>query len=205
MLNTLLACAALSLNSFAPPKKIAIYPLSFADGTETAVKTAKATLNRVFSDQFLEPISEEAAREAWIKTIELPVGRELHTSSKLLRFGRAVKADYVCSAALKWRTRTIWVGVGPKTKADCVIDLRLIDVKAGTIMLDAKNIKADSNEVDTNLEAAGSVLLFPAKAFSGGPKTPQQERAAQLAIAKSLDPWLAFIEGKRKLQTKSIR
>ncbi|MGC8668834.1 MAG: hypothetical protein ACP5VE_12045 [Chthonomonadales bacterium] len=39
---------------------------------------------------------------------------------------------------------------------------------------------------------AGTVLLTPLfTVVSGGPKTPHEQRAVQLAIAKAIQPWLA--------------
>ncbi|HXG23711.1 MAG TPA: hypothetical protein VNJ09_04080, partial [Chthonomonadales bacterium] len=53
-------------------------------------------------------------------------------------------------------------------------------------------VKMDSTAKEDTLKAAGTILLTPLfTVVSGGPKTPHEQRAVQLAIAKAMQPWLA--------------
>lgn len=202
MLATLALGLALAAGQAAPPPKtIAIFPLHFTEGTETAQETARNTLVKAFEAKGYEVINHSVAVNTWANKIQIPVSHTLPTSRKLLAYGKMLNADYVCAASFKWHTRSIWIGAGPKTKATCWVTLRMINVKQAHIVLDRKNVEADDNEVDSTLEAAVSVLILPITVVSGGPMTPRQERAAQIAIGKALNPLFQ----QKKIKTRRIR
>src|SRR5205823_6457464 len=90
-----------------------------------------------------------------------------------------------------WHTKSVWIGLGPKTKSDCTVDVLIVDVRSEEVALDAKQVKMDSTAKEDTLKALGSVFvsgLFTV--VSGGPKTPHEQRAVQLATAKAMEPWL---------------
>jgi hypothetical protein len=67
-----------------------------------------------------------------------------------------------------------------------------VDVKKGEVALDARDVRMDSTAKEDALKAIGA--LFVSSLFtvvSGGPKTPHEQRAVQLATAKAMEPWLA--------------
>jgi hypothetical protein len=116
---------------------------------------------------------------------------------KLLAFGKAVGADYVCAGTLAWRVRSVWVGLGPKTKANAVVNVMIIDVKKAEVALDVRGYDSDSTKAEKWYETAGSLLVsWGITLFSGGAKTPHMQKAAVKAIGASIDPWFATI-GKR--------
>jgi hypothetical protein len=60
----------------------------------------------------------------------------------------------------------------------------------------------DSTAKEDSLKAVGTILLTPLfTVVSGGPKTPHEQRAVQLAIAKAIQPWLAQHPQTRKIES----
>lgn len=191
--------------------KVAIYPWSFAEnerGTNpTAVETALSTLQKLFERRAsFEVISPARCAAAWRElgyeeipeTVEDP-GQLPPTfdPKKLLAFGKTIGADYVCAGTLAWRVRSVWVGLGPKTKANAVVNVMIVDVNKAEIALDVKGFDSDSTKAEKWYETAGALLLsWGITLFSGGPKTPHMQNAAIKAIGGATDPWFATI-GKR--------
>lgn len=89
--------------------------------------------------------------------------------------------------------------MGPKTKADCTVSMVIIDVSKGEVILDSKDVVADSTKVEKGWETAASLLVSAGfTVLSGGPKTPHQQRSAQMAIGKAMEPWLKEQAAKPK-------
>lgn len=191
--------------------KVAIYPWSFAEnerGTNpTAVDTALSTLQKLFEKRAqFEVISPARCAAAWreLGYEELPETVEdpgqlpaTYDPKKLLAFGKKVGADYVCAGTLAWRVRSVWVGLGPKTKANAVVNVMIVDVKKAELALDVKGFDSDSTKAEKWYETAGALLVtWGITLFSGGPKTPHMQNAAIKAIGGATDPWFATI-GKK--------
>jgi hypothetical protein len=174
-----------------PIKQVAILPWHFEDGTETAVKTAQDTVKTLFEKVNYEVVPEVRAKTVWEETLKKRLGSDIPDAKDLLELGKEMKVDLVCAGKAKWRTRSVWVALGPKTKADCTVSMVLIDVKKGEVVLDAKDVNADSTKVEKGWETAASLLVSAGfTVLSGGPKTPHQQRSAQMAIGKAMEPWL---------------
>jgi len=201
-----------AVHSFAQVEvpKVALYPWTFAEnerGTNmTAVSTAQDVLRKLFEQRGgYEVISDAACRRAWMElgfpeqplTVEelgqLPTTFD---AKRLLEFGRKVGADFVCSGTVGWRVRSVWVGLGPKTKADATISLVIIDVKNGEIVHEVKDFNSASTKAEKWYESAGALLVtWGITLFSGGPKTPHMQNAAVKAIGAATDE---FFAGKTK-------
>jgi len=125
----------------------------------------------------------------------------LPKSAELLKLGQKLDVDWVIAGRAKWHTRSLWVGMGPKTKSDCTVDMLIVDVRKQVVALDAKAVKMDSTAKENTLKAVGAIVLTPLfTVVSGGPKTPHEQRAVQLAIAKAIQPWLATrVESAHKI------
>lgn len=201
--NVILVACALIPGQTVPPK-VAILPWCFRDGTETAVKTGKETLSLIFEKTKHEVLSPVVVKSAWEQDLGMPAFPEsaaghdtypaLPTAKELLALGKKLNADFVCAGRASWHTKSVWVGLGPKTKADCAVDMTIVDVKKEEIALDARDVKADSTKKDNGASvAAALVVSMGFTALSGGPKTPHQQRAVQQAIGKAMDPWLKTI------------
>lgn len=184
-----------------PLRQVAILPWTLKDGTDTARKTAKETLTTLFEKSNYEVVPMVRAKTVWEEQLSLPVLKEevngkdaypdLPSAENLLKLGKAMNVQFVCAGRASWHTKSVWVGLGPKTKADCTVDCIVIDVAKAEVVLDAKGIKADSTRKEAGLETAGAILVsFGITALSGGPKTPHQQRSAILAISDALKPFL---------------
>lgn len=187
-----------------PVRQIAILPWTFREGTETAMKTAKETLTNLFEKSNFEVVPPVRAKTIWEEQLKMPPIKEevtgkdsypdLPTPESLLKLGKEMGVQFVCAGRATWHTKSVWVGLGPKTKADCTVDTIVIDVSKAEVVLDAKSIKADSTRKEAGLETAGALLVsFGITALSGGPKTPHQQRSAVLAISDALKPFLTSV------------
>ncbi|WP_025226814.1 hypothetical protein [Fimbriimonas ginsengisoli] len=188
---------------------MAVLPWCLKGGTESAVKTARETITTLFEKTKHEVLSPAAVQVAWETDLKLaPIPTELKddedfpampSAKDLLALGKKLHVDWVCAGRAKWHTKSVWVSLGPKTKADCTVDCMIIDVKKEEVALDAKNVKADSTRVEKGLETAGALLVSMGfTALSGGPKTPHQQRAARQAIGLAFEPWLKTTQAASK-------
>jgi len=116
---------------------------------------------------------------------------DLPKDDELLLLGKTLKVDYVTACRVRWATSSKWVMLGPKTKATCVVDTKIINVATESVILRSENIVADSTRIEKGWETAASVLISSAFTMvSGGPKTPHQQKAAEAAISISYEPWI---------------
>lgn len=186
--------------------KIAVYPWSFAEnerGTnEQAVRSVQDLLRKSFENRAgMEIIPEARCRAAWMQlgnedyplTVEDP-GQlpRLPSPKKLLEFGEALGADYVCAGTVAWRVRSVWVGLGPKTKAEATVNVIIIDVKRKEIVLDVRDFSSGSSKAEKWYETAGALLVsWGITLFSGGPKTPHMQRAGVIAVGAAIEPFFS--------------
>lgn len=190
---------------------VAIYPWTYAEnerGTSaTAVDTAKSTLRKLFEEGAgCEVISDAKCKAAWkqVGFREVPETVEdlgqlplLGDPKDLLAFGERLGADYVCSGTLGWTVRSIWVGLGPKTKAYANVNVIVIDVKKKEIALEVRDFRSDSTKAEKWYETAGALLVsWGITLFSGGPKTPHMQNAAVKGIGGAIDPFIVSMRKK---------
>ena len=193
------------------PPTVAILPFALKDGTETAEKTARETIQALFEKSKHEVVSPIKVSSAWENVLGNPAfpshieGGEglppMPTPKALLALGKKLKTDYACGGRVLWHTKSVWVGLGPKTKAEATVDILIVDVKKSEIALNATGVKSDSTKKESGIETAGALLVsFGVTALSGGPKTPHQQRAAQNAISVAMEPWLKTqVAGSKKI------
>lgn len=192
--------------------KVAIYPWTFAEnerGTNsTAVSTAQDVLRKLFEQRGgYEVVSEAVCRRGWIELgfPEVPLTVEelgqLPTTfdpKRLLEFGRKLGVDYVCSGTLGWRVRSVWVALGPKTKADATVSLIIIDVNKGEVVHEVNQLSSASTKAEKWYESAGALLVtWGITLFGGGPKTPHMQNAAVKAIGTATDSFFATTTRKK--------
>ena len=186
------------------PDRVAILPWVFELGTSGAQASAKGFLSAVLLKARLEELPQARTTLMW----EDGMGKKhdakratLPKSAELLKLGQKLDVDWVIAGRAKWHTRSLWVGMGPKTKSDCTVDMLIVDVRKQVVALDAKAVKMDSTAKENTLKAVGAIVLTPLfTVVSGGPKTPHEQRAVQLAIAKAIQPWLATrVESAHKI------
>lgn len=167
---------------------VAIYPVIFDDtGTETSRDTTKKAIYEVMQKAGFKPIEERKASAGWTNLdFAEPTMAKPPTAKQLARFGADLGAKYVVTATVHFHTRSIWVNLGPKTISTCDVTVTIIDPKTGKIAYE-KQASGRSDEKSDPLKVAGAVLISPlVTAVSGGPKTPQESRAGQIAAANAL-------------------
>ncbi|MCH8977894.1 MAG: hypothetical protein IH945_01455 [Armatimonadetes bacterium] len=196
-------------------KTVAVLPISYSGGTETAVKTADETVMALLSGAGYAVVPKAVTQKYW-NELSTPARHvlpfdvsdlglqpldvsdqavpDLPSPSHMLVLGRTMGVDLVFAARASWHTRSIWVSLGPKTKATCTVDMVIIDVGKAEVVLDARRVSADSHKRETTAETAAALLIHLGfTAVSGGPKTPHQQKSARMAIGEAMEPWLQAV------------
>ncbi len=197
---TLLVIATLGVlasSAFAPAQapsrgSVAVYPIIFDDsGTDTSRAKAKEAMTEVFRKGGFNVADDAKAASTWrSKRYATPTITRPPTKANLVSFGKALGVRYVSSASVTFHTRSIWVNLGPKTISTCHVTLTIVDTQTGAIVHEA-DAEGRSDEKSDNLKIAGAILISPlVTAVSGGPKTPQESRAAQIASARALEKFI---------------
>lgn len=197
ILLALAAVMAVGSSSFSAAQansrgSVVVYPVIYdKSGTDTSRAKAKEAMNEIFKKGGFKVIAESGAAGAWkTKKFSTPTITRPPSQSNLVSIGKAVGAKYVCSASVTFHTRSIWVNLGPKTVSTCHITLTIVDSQTGKIVHEA-DAQGRSDEKEDNLKIAGAILISPlVTAVSGGPKTPQESRAAQIASARALEKFI---------------
>lgn len=190
---TLLASFAAVGFAQAPSRgSIAVYPVIFdKSGTDTSRAKAKEAITEIFKKGGFKLANETAATKGWkSKGYRTPTATRPPTADQLAGLGRAIGAKYVCAAQVTFHTRSIWVNLGPKTISNCHVTVTIVDSKTGKIAYEGEG-EGRSDEKSDGLKIAGALLITPlVTAVSGGPKTPQETRAAQIASARALEKFI---------------
>ncbi|MCL5283273.1 MAG: hypothetical protein M1330_00965 [Armatimonadetes bacterium] len=178
------------------PETVALMPWNFVNGTKGTHEICSRYMDETLTKLLIEPLPRARVNAMWLNglshsTLDYSKSKGFPPAKELLELGQKLGADWVIIARARWHTRSIWIGLGPKTKSDCYIDMMIIDVKHQTIALNQKQVDMGSDAKDSALKDAGAILLTPLiSVVSGGPKTPQEERGAVFAIAKAMKPWV---------------
>jgi hypothetical protein len=203
------------------PETVAILPGVYEKGPLGAQIAAKEFLEAALTQSpffragSFQIIPEARVMLTWTKDMgHAPASQSagLPTPKDLLILGEKLGVDWVITGHALWHTRSIWIGMGPKTKSDCTVDMVIVDVKKRELSLDARQVKLGCAPSDPPLKAATALLLglasrgllsstLPLTVVSGGPKTPREESAVRLAIAKAMEPWLAIHPRNEKIDT----
>lgn len=103
--------------------------------SEAGMRTSNDLLHKLFEEKSgYEIISDAISRAAWRElgfserpsTVDDPGQLPLIPDAKqLLEFGKKSGADFVCVGTLSWRVRSVWVGLGPKTKANATVSVMI--------------------------------------------------------------------------------
>ena len=186
-------------------KTVAVLPWRYQGGTDTAMKSADETVIALFSGAGYAVVPKAVTQEYLTdmfgeRGLGLPFDMDdravpnLPSPQEMLRLGREMGVDLVCAGGASWHTRSIWVSLGPKTKATCTVDMVIVDVARAEVVLDARRVSADSHKRETTAETAAALLIHIGfTAVSGGPKTPHQQRSARMAIGEAMEPWLQAV------------
>jgi hypothetical protein len=173
---------------------MAVLPWDFEKGSSGAVKTGNEFLASVLSKSHVETLSEPRTLAGWEEANSIAWSedkKDLPSPAQMLRAGNKLGVDWVMAGRAVWHTKSVWIGLGPKTKSDCTVDVRIVDVKNREVVLDAKQVRLDDTAKEDTMKALGAVFVSGLFTMvSGGPKTPHEQRAVQLAMGKAMEPWL---------------
>ncbi|MBI5708049.1 MAG: hypothetical protein HZC36_13795 [Armatimonadetes bacterium] len=183
---------AKSASRLAGGKGVAVaYPWVFSHGTKTAKASVQATADGILQKANYTTVSASKAAEAWkSKKLATPRFGRQPTAASLRTFGRSLKASKVIYGSVSWHTRSIWVNLGPKTISTATVNVYVFDVASGKVVFKKTGVKGRSDEKSNGYKIAGAVLLTPlVTAVSGGPATPQEQRAMQIALGNAYHNW----------------
>ncbi len=173
------------------------YPWVFEGGTRGARELARATADEILRKAEYATIPEQVAHDSWTNNrFAEPTMNEMPSRATLNAFGKALHADKVLFGSISWHTRSIWVTAGPKTISTATVKAFVYDVATDTIEFREKAITGRSDERESVYKIAADIIISPLVTFvSGGPATPQEQRAAQIALGIAFHPW---VRGERR-------
>jgi hypothetical protein len=182
-------------------KTVALLPWSLSAATDGGREATFKAIESVFANANYQILPTVGTKKVWEEDLRMPRIdlapasekdlRPLPSAKDLLALGEALKADLVCAGRAHFHTKSIWVGLGPKTKAEVVMDVILVDIQKREVILEATGIKSDSTRKEAGLETAGALLVsMGITALSGGPKDPHHRRAGVMAVGLAFDPWV---------------
>ncbi len=171
-----------------------VWPIVYSQrsGTTTARHTAVQSVRETLEKGGFTLISQTVAAGTW-KHLDLrePTTDRPATTSDIVKFARAVHARYVVQPMFRFHTRSIWVDIGPRTISTAFVTVRITDASSGRIVYKRVDVQGRSDAKTSILKYAGAVLITPlVTAVSGGPKTPQEQRAVQIAVAYAMHDWV---------------
>ncbi len=181
-------CAAVAIAQPAARGTVVVYPTVFdKTGTDTSRKAAETALKEVFQKGGFKLVNSDIAASTWkANGFRIPTSSRPPSSNDLALLARLTGADYAVTTHVSFHTRSIWVNLGPKTVSDCHMVTTIVDAKSGTVVFES-DVTGRSDEKSDTLRVIGALLISPlTTAISGGPKTPQETRAGQIAAARSL-------------------
>lgn len=188
--------ASLSLAQPASRGSIAIWPVITDDsGTPTSRAKAKEALTEVVRKGGFRVLDDAKASQAWRSlSYRTPTIVRPPSKAQLSQFAKVAGVRYVLTSSVTFHTRSIWVNLGPKTVASCHVAVTVLDSQTGKIVHEA-DADGRSDEKSDGLKVAGALLISPlVTAVSGGPRTPQESRAAQIAVARALEKLVVVSE-----------
>lgn len=174
---------------------VVAYPWAFQEGERTARETVLTTVGEIGQKAGFEVISSNDASIAW-ESKNYPAIRYRHmpTKATLTAFARSIHASKVLYGSVSWHTRSIWVTMGPKTISTATVNAYVFDVASNKIVYRKQGVTGRSDERESIYKVAADVLVTPlVSAVSGGPATPREQRAVQIALGTAYRPWVRTI------------
>jgi len=175
------------------PKGTAVaYPWAFKKGTKTARITAVKTVEELIRRANYASVPGTTAASAWSAIrYKMPVVGSMPTRAALRAFGAKTRANQILYGSVTWRTRSIWVNLGPKTISTATVNAYVYDVRQNKVVFQNRNVSGRSDEKSNGYKVAAALLLTPiVTAVSGGPATPQEQRAVQIALGLAFRGWV---------------
>ena len=168
-----------------------VWPIVYSDntGTKTARSTGVQSVDQALQKGGYTLVPENVAASNW-KSLHIPAPATgaPATTAEIVKFGRDVHATYVVAPVFHFHTRSIWVNVGPRTVSTALVSVTITNTKTGKVVYRKVNVKGRSDAKNSILKDVGDVLVTPlVTVVSGGPKTPEEQRAVQIAVAFAME------------------
>ena len=180
-------------------RQVAVGPWDFQDGNVTSRTMVLEPVRRIAEHQGLAIVSPEVVQQ--VSDSMGPgfgIRRGRPDLAKLSSFAASTHANIVIFGKASWHTRSIWVGTGPKTISTASITLYVFNARLGTVTYSKRNVEGRSDEKESTLKDVADVILTPLiTVVSGGPATPREQRAAQIAIGRAMRPWVMQRNARR--------
>ncbi|MDE2126039.1 MAG: hypothetical protein KGJ62_05565 [Armatimonadetes bacterium] len=167
-----------------------VYPIVFSrnSGAHGSRVVAVRSVDEMMQRGGFTLVSRTRAAEAW-RRLGMPRPTSAHpaTLRELTRLGRAVGARYVVAPAFNFHSRSMWVDLGPRTVSTAIINIVIANASTGRFAYVRKGVTGRSDEKFNAVKAGADLLFTPlVTAVSGGPKTPHEERAVQIAVVRAM-------------------
>lgn len=173
---------------------VVVYPVVYSrnSGAAGSRATGVRAVREVLQKAGYTLLSDTVAANTWQRMrLPMPTTDKAATLSEVVRFGKAMKAKYVVAPVFDFHSRSIWVDLGPKTISTATVDVVITDVTQNKTVYTREDVKGRSDEKFDTVKAVADVLLTPlVTVVSGGPKTPHEQRAVQIAVARALKEWV---------------
>jgi len=172
-------------------RRVAICPFEFTDGNVTSRTMVIDSVAKIFERNGYTVITQTDADSKYQSLSPAArMNRGLPMVEDLGRFAASVNATHLVYGRAEWHTRSIWVGTGPKTISTAHVDICFYNAKTGKTTY-TRSGEGRSDEKESLLKDIGDVLVTPLiTVVSGGPATPREQRAAQIAIWRAMRPWV---------------
>ncbi len=173
---------------------IVVYPVVYsrASGAKGSRVTAVRAVQETLEKAGYTLLSSTVAANTWRRLgMPQPSTGGPPSRSEIIRFGKAMKAHYVVAPVFDFNSRSIWVDLGPKTVSTATVGIVITDMRNEKVVYTKRNIQGRSDEKFNAVKAVADVLVTPlVTVVSGGPKTPHEQRAVQIAVARALRGWV---------------
>ena len=168
-----------------------VFPWSFQNGHGDSHKLAIQSGEEVARRAGYSAVPRKVAVAAWKSDgFSKPVFGRLPTHAQLQTYGKSLQAQKVVYGSVSWHTRSIWVNLGPKTVSTATINVYVFDVAANRVVFKKLGVTGRSDEKSDGYKIAADVLFTPLVTMvSGGPATPQEQRAVQIALGRAYHDW----------------
>jgi hypothetical protein len=174
------------------PRLVAICPWTFEDGNKTSREMVIETIRKVVEHNGYVVLPQERVERKFESLHPAVAFRKgIPVLEDLDRYASTVSADLLVFGKARWHTRSIWVGTGPKTVSTATVDIYVYRARSGRVTYEELGAEGRSDEKESALKDIADVLITPfVTVVSGGPATPREQRAVQIAIGRALRPWV---------------
>jgi len=178
---------------------VAICPWKFNDGNITSRTMVVDTLARILERHGYTVVAQDGAEHSYgSMNPSMGMRHGYPIEADLGRYAGTVQASRLVYGMVSWHTRSIWVGTGPKTISTATVDLFVYNTKLGKITYQKRGVEGRSDEKENGLKDVLDVLVTPLiTVVSGGPATPREQRAVQIALGRAIRPWIQRNEAGR--------